>query len=160
LYLVGITYSIAPASDILHELHKVHWLLLTPIFFLIFQQEKIRKYAVNAFLIAMIITLILSYCKGFGLHLFILAKFISKNGQGKVDVFFDHIIQNVFMCYATIIFAYRFFNPQQLSEAANQCSIIKSCRWIYGFLFLLASYNILFMSEGRTGYFIYALFIL
>ncbi len=136
LFFWGLTYTIAPWHAAWHDIYKHHWLLFTPLLMTIFTEEKWRRYVINAFLIAMMGTLLLSYVQYFDLAQ------ISHKFSG-ADIFFAHIVQNFFMAFAAMLLLLRFFNHS-------------SPRWLYGILFLLTAYNVLFMSTGRTGYIAFA----
>ncbi len=137
LYLIGTTYTIAPAHDITHQLIKGSSFLFAALLIPTLLDERWRRYAVNAFLFAMTLTLFLSYTKYFFIHDLFHTRFDYSS------VFKDHIIQNFLMAFATFIFAYRWIHKYRF-------------RWVYGFLTLAATFNVLFMSLGRTGYFIFA----
>lgn len=137
LYLIGITYSIGPAHTILHQMTKAVCFLCAALLIPALTSARWRQYTINAFLLAMIITLVLSYVKFFFVHDLFHSRFDTSS------VFKDHIIQNFLMAFATFIFAYRWIHKHRY-------------RWAYGVLTLAATYNVFFMSMGRTGYFIFS----
>lgn len=140
IYLFGMTYSIASYSDAMKDILKHKWMFLTPIFFGIFNDDKWQNRAVNAFLLAMAVTLVLSYFKSLGWINFSNSKFID-------SVFHDHIVQNSFMAFAAILFAYRFTYSTKF-------------RYFYLILFLLATFSIFILCGGRTGYFVFAVLLI
>lgn len=137
VYLIGTTYTIAPGTSILHQLSKASCFLFAALLIPALQDSRWRRYAIDAFLLSMIITLILSYIKFFFVHELFHTRFDYSS------VFKDHIIQNFFMALSTFIFAYRWIHKYRF-------------RWAYAILTLAATYNVFFMSMGRTGYFIFA----
>jgi len=140
LYLIGLTYTVGQPAEVWHDLYKHHWILCTPFLMILVTQENLRRYMINAFLAAMILTLGLSYLKGWGWD-------IVNKGYLGVSVFFAHIVQNFLMAYAAALIAYRILYHARW-------------RWLNILLFGLMSFNIVFMSRGRTGYIIYAALII
>jgi len=138
LYLIGITYSysIAPAHAIIHQMTKTACFLFAALLIPTLLDNRWCRHAINAFLLAMIITLILSYIKYFFMHDLFHTRFDTSS------VFKDHIIQNFLMAFTAFIFIYRWIHKYRF-------------RWAYGILALAATYNVFFMSIGRTGYFIF-----
>lgn len=147
LYVIGIFYSTSTTHFILKDLHKNHWLLMTPFFIVFISDARWRHYMINAFLCAMIITVFLSYIKFFH-HIDLLSKmhFLKLKPREGGDVFSDHIVQSFAMSIAAFICGCRF-----LFE--------KKYRVFYLILFLLMGVNIIFMSKGRTGYGIFLLLL-
>lgn len=141
LYLIGSLYSIAPTHDMTHRLLQAACLLWAAILMSHLNTDAWRCRIINAFLLAMVITLVLSYVK----YYFIPDLFHKNPEPG--SVFKDHIIQNYLMAMAACMFFYRWLQRYRF-------------RWAYGALFLLATYNILFLSLGRSGYFIFAILLL
>lgn len=142
LYIIGSFYWIVPYQNIFRQLYKSGILLCAALLIDFFSETRWQSYILNAFLTAMVITLILSYIKYYYHPAFLLHSRFDKS-----SVFKDHIIQNFLMVIATFIFIYRFLKQFRFL-------------WIYGFLALAAIFNIIFMSQGRSGYFIFtALFL-
>lgn len=145
LFIIGIFYSTNASHLILHDLQKRHWLFITPFFIVMLTEERWRKYMINAFLLAMIITLFFSLLQGFfHINLSDISRFFKPQKGG--GVFADHIVQNVAMNIAAFICGYRFFFE-------------KKYRVVYAALFILMAINIIFMSTGRTGYGIFFLLL-
>jgi O-antigen ligase len=137
LFLLGATYTVAPSHDVIHRLLQIACLLFSAFLITSITSDRVRTFMINAFLLAMVITLVLSYLKYYVLH-------IPANGRLDIDnVFKDHIIQNFLMVMAAFICIYRWL---------NKCRF----RWVYAVLIVLMTFNILFMSSGRSGYFIFA----
>lgn len=142
LYIIGSFYWIVPYQNIFRQLYKSGILLCAALLIDFFSETRWQSYILNAFLTAMVITLILSYIKYYYHPAFLLHSRFDKS-----SVFKDHIIQNFLMVIATFIFIYRFLKQFRFL-------------WIYGFLALATIFNIIFMSQGRSGYFIFtALFL-
>lgn len=142
LSLIGATYSIAPLYDLTwHGLFKTSCFFFAALLMISLNNSPWRRYAVNAFLLAMTITLFLSYFKYYAEPDF----FRSRFDQG--SVFKDHIIQNFLMAYAVFILIHRWLSAKKL-------------RWIYGLLILLMVHNVLFISSGRSGYVIFSALLL
>lgn len=142
LFFLGLIYTDASEHNAFKDIYKHHWILFTPFLMLIFDNPKIRKYTINAFLIAMTITLILSYFRWLGDLGSFFGLYLKHTDKHTTNVFFNHIVQNVFLSFAAGIIAYRFF-------------YYGTRRWLYGTLFILISFNVLFLSHGRTGYISY-----
>ncbi len=142
LYIIGSFYSIAPYQDIFRQLSKAGILLCAALLVDFFSQTRWQPYILNAFLAAMVITLILSYIKYY-CH----PAFLFHSRFDESSVFKDHIIQNFLMVIAAFIFIYRFLKKFRFL-------------WIYGLLALAAIFNVIFISQGRSGYFIFAALLL
>lgn len=136
-YAISLFYTVAPIDDILWRMKKVWLLFFAAMLMSSFQEERWRHYAINAFLIAMLVTLCASYFKFYFHPAFMVKRF------GFDGVFKDHIIQNFLMALAVFVCAYRFLNYSRY-------------RWLYALLVLIATYNMFFINGGRSGYFIFA----
>lgn len=132
LYAIGTLYSSASWNMRLDFLMKYHKLLFIPLIISVMYSEKIRQYAINAFLISMIMVLIISYLKWLGLvpHHDI--------GQGFI-VFKGRIAHNILMSFAM------FMMMHQALKSAGSIQLT----WII--LSIMAGLNILFLVDGRTG---------
>ena len=146
LYMIGAFYSIAPSHDIFHQFLKTSNFLGALILMGFFCEPQWRKYVLNAFLVAMKMTLVLSYTKYFFNPTLLSTPF------GQSNIFKDHIIQNFLMAIAAFIFLYRAFTP---TFASGQFK-----HWLYGVLALAAIFNAIFVNDGRSGYFIFAALLL
>ncbi|MDD1626091.1 MAG: O-antigen ligase family protein, partial [Methylococcaceae bacterium] len=132
LYAVATLYSSAPWDHRLSFLGKYQKLLFIPLIVSVMYSEKFRQYAMNAFLLSMIMVLIISYLKWLGLvpHHDI--------NQGYM-VFKGRIAHNIFMSFAMFLMMHR-----ALKSAG-------SIRLTWIILSILAGLNILFLVNGRTG---------
>jgi O-antigen ligase len=132
LYGIGTFYSSADmehANDIFLKYNK---LLLIPIVVTALTSEKIRVYAINAFLICSIIVLIISYLKLLGLYPH------NDIGQGYI-VFKNRIAGSIIMSFAM----YWMLLRAKFTKGAHRIV------WIA--LSLLAVGNVVFLVNGRTG---------
>jgi O-antigen ligase len=129
----GISYSSAPLSEATHIWLKYKKLLFIPFFILIFRTDQDRWFGIYGFLTAMLITLLLSYIMHFtGV----------KIGAGTVEntyIFKSHITQGIFMALAAYFLAIHAF---KFPYYKLLCILLA----------LFASYHVLFMLHGRTGY--------
>ena len=135
LFVVGISYSVASWSEQLYTLSKYSKFLLGFFLFSVFSDEKTRYYAFFAFLCAATLTLLLSYLKFFGWD--ILHRFSGDSG-----VFKDHIFTGFLLAFSSYAYALLAFSD-------------KKWRLVFIALFLLASFNVLFINLGRSGYVVF-----
>ena len=132
--LLGFFYTPVSFSEAGLMLDKYREFFYISLFILIFRDSKSRQWGVYAFLGAMGVTLFLSY---------LMAVTGWKIGKGIPEnpfVFKNHITQGILMALAA------YFVAVQCWKKSRQW------RWLRGFVILLAIYNIVFMSEGRSGY--------
>ncbi|GEM_PF-4414038 len=145
LFIVGTFYSTSTKQLMMQDLHKRHWMVMTPIFIAFIAEEKWRARMINIFLSAMIAILTLSYAKYF-LHFDLAQKLGVFRTQEPACVFQDHIVQSFAMNMAAFIFGYRV-----LFQEKN--------RAFYTITFILMMIDIIFMMHGRTGYAIFILLL-
>jgi O-antigen ligase len=145
--LLGLFYGATPIKDAFVILMKYVDLLFVPIFVLAFTQAKTQRLARLAFIAAMSVTLLLSYLVGFEI-----LPIQSWMAEGTLvtnpAIFHSHITQNNFMAFAI------FLALLEWREAASSVQ-----RWVWASFAVLASVNVLFMLQGRTGYLILALLL-
>lgn len=144
LFVVGVFYTVSHSHFVWRDLHKRHWMLITPFFMMLTINDVWRRRMINAFIIAMLITSILSYTRWLGLNIPLLLFHFALSDN---SVFFERIVQYFFMSIAAFILAYRFLYH-------------KKWRWINLGVFLLMAFNILFIGNGVTGYVIFCLLML
>lgn len=144
LLAIGMFYGKASFHEALDTFGKYIDLLFVPVFLTLFRDQHARRLAIDAFVLAMLTTLLFSYLLKFGmLH----QNSILRGFQDNPYVFKLYITQNFFMAYCALILAvWSFF------EGGN--------RLIHVSLAMLAAANVLFMVQGRTGYIVLAAFIL
>jgi O-antigen ligase len=133
-YAVGITYSSATAHAAFTFGAKYHKLLFIPMIASTVHSEKVRKFALNVFLATSIFILALSYLKWLGAPI----QEYHFGDQGNV-IFKGRIAHSIFMSFSM----YMMLNLSFTSEG------YKKIIWLT--LSLLASLNILFLVNGRTG---------
>lgn len=130
------------------------WLIYREILFmpllalLVAAQKRMNQVAVNGFLIAMGLTLLLSHCRSFCnvsmFDFFGVVSLLPKLGdKANPTVFKWHITHNFFMAFAVLLWGYFAFYFWQTH---------RSLAIILGFLSLFGLINIFFMVQGRTGY--------
>ena len=152
LFAIAISYTSAPLHDAISMLEKYSRLLLMVLFIPTFCKPNCRKYAIFAFLCAITVTLIASYLQFFGLtdipHKF-----------GQAAIFKDRIQTNFLMAFGFYLFSGQLINI----TINNRKNIIPHFRFYQialFFLCLLTIFDILFLSDGRSGYIIFSLLFL
>jgi O-antigen ligase len=131
LLVLGLTYTSAPPGEALGVLLRYRRFLYIPLLLTAFQAATVRRHAIYAFQSAMLLVLAAS-----------LVLFFARALCGSPDnccVFKNHITQNVLMAFFVGLTACRL--PR------NRLGY-----WLAIVAILLASFNILFMVDGRTGY--------
>ncbi|MFK5895027.1 MAG: O-antigen ligase family protein [Pseudomonadota bacterium] len=131
--ILGLLYSSAAFSDAGRILSKYREFFYIPLFLLIFRDSKARLWGLYGFLGAMGLTLFISYFTAITGWEIVAGTILNS------AVFKNYITQNLLMALAA------YFLVVQLWTQSNW-------KWMRGFVVLLAIYNILFMSLGRTGY--------
>ncbi|WP_051555218.1 O-antigen ligase family protein [Legionella fairfieldensis] len=135
---IACLWSPATLADKLFVVEKYSKLLYLPVLIVGFRNVKTRQMALHAFLLAMIITSSLAALKFNG--------YLSLFNINPDRVFRNHIISGLmgaFAAYLAILFTYK---QQRLLVRLG-----------YILSFLLLSYYLFFINEGRTGYIIYLL---
>lgn len=145
LLAVGMLYGNASFPDALNTFGKYIDLLFVPVFITLFRDQKARNHALSAFVFSMLLTLILSYLLKFGI---VRQNSILRGFSDNPYVFKLHITQNFFMSYAALILATWAFNEKD-----------PKTRILSGILAILASFDVLFMVQGRIGYVVLALLL-
>lgn len=136
LYLVGMTYTDA-WHDALEMLGKATRFLFIPILFWICRDARTRQRALGGFLLAMSLTLAISYL----VWLDVLPQMAGIKGTSADPVVFKlHITQNLFMAFAAYL----------LAVSTRDAAGLKA-RVFLGALSALAAFNVLVMVHGRTG---------
>ena len=138
LYFVGLFYGEASVKEALNEFVRMASLLLIPIMIPFFRNKMVRDNAINIFLLAMTITLSLSYLIWF--NLLPTNQFI-KGNPNDATVFMLHITQNLLMAFCAFLFAIR----------ARQSANLK-IKLLFIVLTILAVVNVTVMVGGKTGY--------
>ena len=139
---IAMCYGKATLAEAFGALGKYADLIFIPVFILILSDDSARRWARNAFLSAMGLTLFLSYLVGFEL-LSVQHWMTSYAVVENPVIFHSHIAQNNMMAFAV------FLALLNLRE-----SIERRARLLWGAFAALGCYNVLFMVQGRTGYMI------
>ena len=140
---IGASYSSAPADEIRRALTKYSRLLYAPIAIAVLTDERWRRRALLAWMLAMLITLALSY-----LHVFWAFPFGKVHQPHELDdhfVFKHHITQNVMM---SVFFVAAFAEAWRCHLAGKQSA---RC-WAWVAVAAAAAVNILYFVHGRAGY--------
>lgn len=131
--VLSCCWSPAPVSAQFNLVSKYCKLIYIPILAVGFIHQKTRIWALNAYLMAMVVTCIVSFLKFKG--------FLVANDPG--EVFYNHIITGFMVAFASYIAAYW---------------SLESKGWLRVFyigITLLTTYQVLFINTGRTGYIVY-----
>jgi O-antigen ligase len=142
LLLAAMAYGKTPLPAAFALVAKYIDLMFIPIFMLALAKEQHRRNARLAFIAAMGVTLFLSYLVRFEW----LAPMSWMNQYTTPDnpsIFHSHITQNNFMAFAVLL---------ALLEAREAATMRSRIGW--SIFALLATINVLFMLQGRTGYLI------
>jgi O-antigen ligase len=132
--LLGLFYTPVSFLEAGRMLNKYREFLYIPLFILVFCDRQTRQLGFYAFIGAMTLTLFLSYLMA------ITGWYIGKGTPEAPFIFKNYITQSVLMALAAYFLAVRCWFD------------LHRWRWLLGIWVLLAVYNILFMSDGRTGY--------
>jgi len=143
--LLGGLYGGAEFADVLHYWRKYAHLLLIVLLVPLFVDKPSREYAITGFMLAMAVTLALSYLTASG---WLPANKIIGGSTGNPFVFKMHITQNVFMAFFAYLLAVNSFTTSLPWKRAA-----------FGLAAILAAYNVLFMVQGRTGYVVLAVLL-
>ena len=135
LFLFGTLYSTAPWPNVLLMLRKYDKFLLAVLFLPLFAEERWRNYAINAFLAAILVMLVMAYLKYFGWLSYIVNK-------GSIEVFKNSIEFNFLMAFAAYLCLFR-------------VTVEHRYRWLWAIFLLLIVYTMFFRSGGRSGYFVF-----
>lgn len=138
--LIGIFYSIASASARIESLSDNLRLLTIPILIYFFQFKKISVFALWAFILAMILTLLLAALK-------VYADFPIGLKFSSGAVFKSHIKTSFFMAISAFFLAI-------------QAKQMPAYRFLFITLVGLMIYYLLFINAGRIGYIVLALCLL
>lgn len=136
LFLIGILYSSAPAADITVTLLKYSKFLSVVFIFPLFTEKRYQQYAVNAFLTAMLITMLLAYLQTFNLlHL-------NTSYTNASEIFKTHIETNFLMAFTAYLLIYKSIHQTKY-------------RLFWRLFLILAVINVFFLSTGRSGYIVF-----
>jgi O-antigen ligase len=135
LFLLGLLYTAAPMHDALRMVVRYDKLFFGAFMFPLFTEERVRTYAINAFIIAIVVMLVASYMKAAGWINY-------EQFLGPIEVFRGHIEYNFLLAFSAylILFKINFRQP---------------FFWLWGLLLIAILYAMFFMSIGRSGYFVF-----
>lgn len=135
LVVLSCAWSPAPWNEQGFVVEKYTKLLWMPFLVLGFSDTKTRTIGLHVFLASMLVTVLCAFAIALGwMHSILPAG----------SVFRNHIITGhmlAFACYLSGYYAIK----------------VPKWRWIYVALLLIMSYEILFISQGRTGYVVYGI---
>lgn len=144
LILIGISYSSAPGDDVVRALKKYARLLYVPIAVAFLVDGRWRRRALWAWMLAMALTLVLSYVHA--LWAFPGARATRELAQDDHFIFKHHITQNVMMSvFAVAAFAEAWRLRARLNGLSSQV-------WLRVGVAFAAAINVLFFVQGRAGY--------
>ncbi len=136
LMLLGLLYTPVPFTEAGLILDKYREFLYIPIFILFFRDPISRQWGLYAFISAILLTLVLSYLMAFtGWEI---GKGTEQNPQAPY-IFKNYITQSLLFALVAYFIAMQAWQER---------------RWVLVrfIMVLLIIYNIMFLSEGRTGY--------
>ncbi len=141
-FIVLLTCFWGPASTYqkIAIVKKYTKIIYLPIFVVGFRVAENRRFALYAFLTAMVLTCLVSFAKA--------SDMIDYNGPDPGQVFNNHIITGLMMSFAAYLAL--FFAIKERGKM----------RWMFASLFFMFSFQILFVSTGRTGYVCYLLLMI
>jgi O-antigen ligase len=139
LICVGALYSTGEISDIKYQLLKYTKLLFLVVAISLLQDKKWRDWGMNAFALAMLITLTLSLANVVSPISFV--KGTAHGAVGNHYVFKDHIAQNLIMSFFAILMLVR-----------SQVQPTKLRQYIYLLIAACSIIDIIFFVQGRTGF--------
>lgn len=136
--LAGAIHTQAPYPSVVHRLLQSSCLVIAALLMISIKHGRVREQIISAFLLAMAITLVLSY-----LQFYVLWPHNYRFFFDSSSIFKNHITQNYLVAIAV------FLCFERLLKTPHK-------KLVYGLFIFLLTYNIFFMSTGRSGYFIYA----
>lgn len=137
LHVVGSAYGPATRGEVLQDLEKAATLLLVPVLVSLRPGAEWLRRALGAFLVALALTLVLSFLLWF--DLLPAADFIKGFPYDPV-VFKKKIAHGYFMAYGAFVAA--------LAARETAGARVRAALWLFAGL---AAFNVLFMVWGRTG---------
>ncbi len=138
LVIIDSLWGIGVWHDISSALHKYAKLLYIPLLIPLCLNKRWRPWIINAFLLAVGITVLLSYFKAF-----LGIQFVFGHSQIHPSyIFTNHIETSYFIAFATYLLAHRAWTAAKY-------------RWIYWILVIAFTYQEFFINDGRTGWIVY-----
>jgi O-antigen ligase len=134
LLALSLVYTSVDSSHALHILHKYDKLLYLPFIICAAYHKEARKAAIQAFILALVIIASLTIFKTIGL--------INIKPEAATDtVFHNHIYTSYMMALGA------YFCVLMISEN-------KKSYFFYATMLMIMLFQLLFINEGRTGYFV------
>ncbi len=140
IFCIGILYAKVPLSESFNMLVKMSKFLYIPLLMPLFVEEKWRKRAIIAFIVAMVLSLVLGTLKTYGGLPFGLVV-----GRYHDCAFKNHIDTNLLMSMAVFFLGHLLFS---VSGRYLKVGILS--------LLLLMTFYIFWVSHGRTGYIVFS----
>lgn len=140
LLVLGSFYGQGAAGDAVNVLGKYVDIWFIALLIPLFREHRSRHYGLTLFMWAMALTLVLSYLIWFGV--FEGTQFFADRARDNPVVFKLHITHGILMAFAAYLFA------------VKACGGSGRARVLMAMLGLLAAFNVLFMAQGRTGYWV------
>lgn len=138
--LIACLWSDAPLAMRYNTLDKYSKLIFLPILAVVFIKPRTRQWVLYSYISVMMLTCLLSFLKANNLL-----------ALNKVDdpgeVFYNHIITGYMVALGVYLAGLQFFKIE----------VSRLHRYFCLSMFLLGSYQILFLNTGKTGYIIYAI---
>lgn len=131
--MLGLFYTPESFSIATRNLFKYRQFILIPIYLSFFLDPKARRYGIQMFEVAMVITLIGSIYYSFWPLIGMDDPFINRS------IFKNRITQNILMAFLVYLAAWKFLEKPRR-------------RWPYAILVLVATFNVIAMVPGRSGY--------
>jgi O-antigen ligase len=128
-FIVGLSYGDVPSAEAFSILRKYRELFFIPLLSCFFTNERYRRWAWKAFIIASVLTLLGSYLMDFG---------IMDMFRHKTFTLKSRITHSIFIAFFMFFCAHKAFDNN------------KQTKW-YLALLLFGIYNLFFLVDGRTG---------
>lgn len=138
LYVViACIWSEAPFAMRFNTIDKYSKLLFLPIFAVAFVRSQTRKWVLNSYVLVMLLTCILSLLKA--------KQLLVLNSVDPGEVFYNHIVTGFMIALGVYFSGMLTFNTD---TTRAEC-------FLYFFMLILGSYQIIFINTSRTGYIAY-----
>ena len=146
LVILDSFWGIGAWHNMSSAIHKYLKLLYIPFLIPLCLDKRWHNSIINAFLLAMIITVLLSYFKALTSWEFQ----FERHAQSPSGIFSSHIETSYFIAFASYLLADRAFAVKPMSSLRRF-----SIRWLYIFLFIAFSIQLFFINDARTGWIVY-----
>ncbi len=142
LFCFSAMYSLAPATDIIRMLKKMSKLFYLPILLPIFLQKNTRQYALNAFLCAVLLEILIIILKthNHAINQALTELTFFRNDVGVI--FKDRIYMGLFTSFTIFIYLHKFLSKIKLN---------KNCL-LEIIVILTTGYYLFFICEARIGF--------